>query len=414
MNANDLTGIDQVRAFLAGTQRVAFEVASDKRGRYDWLRRTLVKFDYLTCNKADKGTLLRYLMKVSGYSRAQVKRLIKQYRETGKLTPRQCTARGFARRYTKADIRLLAAMDERHNTPNGLALKKLCERAYAVFGQTEYERLAGISVSHLYNLRQSQTYRRARHTVAPTRPVTLPIGERRKPQPDGQPGYIRIDTVHQGDWDGEKGVYHVNAVDEVTQFEVVVSVERISEVYLIPALEYLLEAFPFVLLGFHADNGSEYINKRVAELLEKLRIELTKSRPRHSNDNALVECKNGHVVRKLLGHAHIPRRWAGPLNAFHRQHLNPYVNYHRPCLFPVTITDTKGRQRKRYPYESLMTPYEKLKSLADAQTYLKPEVSFDILDKVAYRTSDNAAADALQQARRELFTTIHEQEYKRA
>ena len=303
MNANELTSIDQVRAFLAGTQRVAFEVAGNKQSRYDWLRRTLVKFDYPGCNKTDKGILMRYLMKVSGYSLAQVKRLIKQYRETGKLTPRRCTARGFARRYTKADIRLLAAMDERHNTPNGLALKKLCERAYSVFGQREYERLASISVSHLYNLRQSQTYRRQRHTVDKTRPVTLPIGERRKPQPDGQPGYIRIDTVHQGDLDGEKGVYHINAVDEVTQFEVVVSVERISEIYLIPALEHLLESFPFVILGFHADNGSEYINKEVARLLEKLRIELTKSRARHSNDNALVECKNGHVVRKLLGHA---------------------------------------------------------------------------------------------------------------
>jgi len=414
MNANELTKIDQVRAFLAGTQRVAFEVAGDKRSRYDWLRRTLVKFNYLGCGKADKGTLTAYLMKVSGYSRAQVKRLIKQYRETGKLAPRQCTARGFARRYTKADIRLLAAMDERHNTPNGLTLKKLCERAYSVFGQAEYERLAGISVSHLYNLRQSQTYRRQRHTVEPTRPVVREIGVRRKPQPDGQPGYIRIDTVHQGDLDGKKGVYHINAVDEVTQFEVVVSVERITEVYLIPALQYLLESFPFVLLGFHADNGSEYINKDVARLLEKLRIELTKSRARHSNDNALVECKNGHVVRKLLGHAHIPRRWAGPLNAFHRQHLNPYVNYHRPCLFPETVTDKKGRQRKRYPYKSLMTPYEKLKSLPDAKTYLKPELSFEILDRIAYGISDNAAADALQQARRDLFTTIHEQEYKRA
>ena len=182
MNANELTSIDQVRAFLAGTQRVAFEVAGNKQSRYDWLRRTLVKFDYPGCNKTDKGILMRYLMKVSGYSLAQVKRLIKQYRETGKLTPRRCTARGFARRYTKADIRLLAAMDERHNTPNGLALKKLCERAYSVFGQREYERLASISVSHLYNLRQSQTYRRQRHTVDKTRPVTLPIGERRKPQ----------------------------------------------------------------------------------------------------------------------------------------------------------------------------------------------------------------------------------------
>ena len=120
------------------------------------------------------------------------------------------------------------------------------------------------------------------------------------------------------------------------------------------------------------------------------------------------------MVRKLLGHAHIPRRWAAPLNDFHRQHLNPYVNYHRPCLFPVTVTDRKGKQRKRYPYESLMTPYEKLKSLPDAKSYLKPDLSFEILDQIAYDISDNAAADALQQARRDLFTTIHEQEYKRA
>ena len=414
MNANDLTSIDQVNAFLSGTQRVAFEVAGDKRSRYDWVRRTLVKFNYLGCGKADRGVLISYLMKVSGYSRAQVKRLIKQYRDTGRLTPRQRTVRGFVRRYSKADIRLLAAMDERHNTPNGLTLKKLCERAYEVFGQAEYERLAGISVSHLYNLRQSQTYRRQRHTIEKTRPVTRPIGERRKPQSDGQPGYIRIDTVHQGDLDGKKGVYHINAVDEVTQFEVVVSVEKISEIYLIPALEQLLASFPFVIRGFHADNGSEYINKQVARLLEKLRIEFTKSRARHSNDNALVECKNGHVVRKLLGHAHIPQRWASLLNAFHRRHLNPYVNYHRPCLFPVTLTDKAGKQRKRYPYESLMTPYEKLKSIPDAKTYLKPGLSFAILDETAYRISDNAAADALQQARRTLFTTIYEQEQKRA
>ena len=145
-----------------------------------------------------------------------------------------------------------------------------------------------------------------------------------------------------------------------------------------------------------------------------IRIELTKSRARHSNDNALVECKNGHVVRKLLGHAHILRRWAGPLNEFHWQHLNPYVNYHRPCLFPETVTDTKGKQRKRYPYMNLMTPYEKLKSLDNAATYLKTDVSFEILDQVAYGISDNAAADALQQPRRDIFTTIHEQEYKRA
>ena len=51
----------------------------------------------------------------------------------------------------------------------------------------------------------------------------------------------------------------------------------------------MLAQFPFRILGFHSDNGSEFINYKVAELLNKLLIEQTKSRPRRSNDNGLVE-----------------------------------------------------------------------------------------------------------------------------
>ncbi|MGI9295492.1 MAG: integrase catalytic domain-containing protein [Pseudomonadales bacterium] len=399
---------------MEGTQPVAFEVASDKNSRYRWIQRTLVKFHYLTLSKQDKGVLIRYLMKVSGYSRQQITRLVKQYRDTGQLVRQQRTTNGFSRRFTDEDVRLLAAMDERHNTPNGLTMKKLCERAYTVFGQDEHQRLASISVAHLYNLRKSNAYLRHRRIVEKTRPRASHIGERRKPRPNGQPGYIRIDTVHQGDWDKQKGVYHINAMDEVTQMEIVVSVEKISERYLIPALQQLLEDFPFVILGFHSDNGSEYINKRVAELLEKLRIEFTKSRSRQTNDNALAESKNGHVVRKLFGYTHIPQHWAPQINAFNQQYLNPYVNYHRPCLFPEIVTDHKGKQRKRYPYDALMTPYEKLKSLPEAEKYLKPEITFEILDAIACQISDNEAADQLQQARQQLFKTIHEREWKKA
>jgi transposase InsO family protein len=414
MNAEDLTTIDQLIAFLEGTQPVAFQVISDKDSRYQWVQRTLVKFHYLSLSKPDKGVLIRYLMKVSGYSRQQITRLAKQYRDTGRLVRQQRTTSGFSRRFTDEDIHLLAAMDKRHSTPNGLTMKKLCERAYTVFGQNEYQRLASISVAHLYNLRKSSAYLRHRRNVEKTHPRASHIGERRKPRPNGEPGYIRIDTVHQGDWDKQKGVYHVNAVDEVTQTEIIVSVEKISERYLIPALEQLLEDFPFVIQGFHSDNGSEYINKRVAELLEKLRIEFTKSRSRQTNDNALAESKNGHVVRKILGYAHIPQHWASLINDFNRQHLNPYINYHRPCLFSKTVTDSKGKQRKRYPYEMLMTPYDKLKSLPDAQIYLKPGLTFEILDAIAYQQSDNEAADKLQRARRQLFKSIHEREDKRA
>lgn len=406
MKLEDLKTTDQLVDFLSGTHAVAFSVVSDKKACYQWIKTELVKFHYLTLNRQSKGVVTRYLMKVSGYSRPQMNRLIRQYRLTGRIQHQQRTVDGFKRKYTEKDIRLLAEMDERHDTPCGQAVKKLCERAYAIYDDADYTSLARISISHLYNLRKSKTYTRLRRHFEKTRPKPSIIGERRKPQPNGQPGYIRIDTVHQGDQDKQKGVYHINAVDEVTQFEVVCTVEKISEQYLMPALEQMLEDFPFTLQGFHSDNGSEYINKRVAALLEKLRVEFTKSRSRHSNDNALAESKNASVVRKLFGYTHIPQRWASLINDFNQTHLNPYINFHRPCFFPEIQTDKKGKQHKIYRYENMMTPYDKLKSLPEAKTYLKSAISFEILDKLAYQVSDNQAADQLQKARQKLFKII--------
>src|ERR1022692_3520416 len=181
-----------------------------------------------------------------------------------------------------------------------------CSRKYFAGGPLEREwerglrpvRLGVISVAHIYNLRKSRTYRQKRIFYQKTRPIQVAIGERRRPDPRGQPGYLRIDTVHQGDLDGVKGMYHINAIDEVTQFQVVGATAYISEAWLIPVLEAMLRQFPFHIRGFHSDNGSEFINHTVAKLLEKLLVEQTKSRPRHSNDNGLAETKNGAVIRK--------------------------------------------------------------------------------------------------------------------
>ena len=407
MNVKRLQTLQQVTDFLHGS--ATFEPApSPKIERYQWIEQTLTHFRYASRSKADKGLLIAYLCRISGYSRQQITRLVRRFLEQGKLAWVVTPARGFASRYTAEDIRLLAEVDTLHDTPSGPAVKKLCERAYWCFGDQRYERLAGISVAHLYNLRKRTEYRMVRIVYEKTRPVKNTIGLRRKPDPQGRPGFIRIDTVHQGDLDGVKGLYHINAVDEVTQFEVVFTVERISEQFLIPALAALLETFPFQTLGFHADNGSEYINRRVAELLEKLRIELTKSRSRHCNNNALAESKNAAVVRKILGYCHIPQKFAPQVNRFNQDHLVPYVNYHRPCFFPETIIDDKGRQRKRYRYEHMMTPYEKLKSLSDAAQFLRPGLSFQSLDDIAYAISDNEAAKRLQEARHQLFESIDE------
>jgi hypothetical protein len=232
------------------------------------------------------------------------------------------------------------------------------------------------------------------------------IAERARPDPGGRPGYIRIDTIHQGDLNGEKGVYHINAVDEVTQWEIVSSVERISEAYMMPGLENILAGFPFVIRGFHSDNGSEFINKMVAELLNKLLIRFTKCRARHTNDNGLVESKNCSVVRKQLGYAHIPQACAELLNQYNRDFLNLYVNFHRPCFFPVSIIDHRGKIKKTYPYQEVKTPYEKLKSLFKAENYLRPGVTLEKLADIAHQMSDNEFAERMVKARSNLFQQI--------
>ena len=133
---------------------------------------------------------------------------------------------------------------------------------------------------------------------------------------------------------------------------------------------------------------------------------MTKSRSRHCNDNALAESKNGSVVRKAFGRVHIPQFHAELIDSFNRQHLNPCLNYHRPCHFPSIETDAKGKQKKRYRVEDMMTPYDKLKSLKNAEQYLKPNLSFQWLDTIANRYSDLDAWRQLRNARRILFKTI--------
>jgi len=410
MNLNELKNTQELQTFLEGTQAVAFSLPGNKSSRYRFIHSVLKQFHYGALKKPQKSIVIQFLLQVTGYSRQQLTRLIGQYKRSGVVQVRRSSKpAGFKRLYTTQDISLLAQMDERYGTPSGAVVKKLCERAFTLFSQDTYENLAKISVSHLYNLRDSKVYQKQRRTFKKTQVRQVTIGERRKPVANGEPGYIRIDTVHQGDQDGVKGVYHINAVDEVTQYEVILSTSRINEQQLIPILKEVLKTFPFSVKGFHADNGSEYINRQVAKLLNKLHIELTKSRSRHSNDNALAESKNASVVRKTYGYAHIGQHWANKLNVFNREYLIPFINFHRPCYFATTIVDKKGKQRKRYDYDKMMTPYEKLKSLDQAESYLKENITFEQLDKEAFKISDNQLADDMNLAKKRLFKQIFEQ-----
>jgi transposase InsO family protein len=347
-----------------------------------------------------------YVMKMTGFSRAQVTRLIGRYLDTGEVRLPVYRRRRFPSLYTRQDTELLAEVDEAHETLSGPATQKILYREYHEFGQSEYERLARISVAHLYNLRKSRTYRQRRVAYQHTKPTAVNIGERRKPDPQGRPGFLRVDTVHQGDLDGEKGVYHINAVDEVTQWQVVAATGQISEAYLLPVLEQMIEQFPFRVRGFHSDNGSEFINHTVAKLLDKLLAEQTKSRPRRSNDNGLVEAKNGAVIRKHMGYGHIAAEHAEAINAFYQRHFNPYLNFHRPCGVAEERVNGKGKRRKVYQWYA--TPWEILRQLPDVARHLKGDLTIAELNEVACGESDTACARRMQEAKRKLFVKMRQ------
>ena len=408
MNVSKLDTIEQIREFLDGTAEVEFSNPTDAVALRSFVATVLRRYRYFRLSKGPRGVLFAYLQRLTGYSRQHVSNLIAQYRDTQSLTPRKRVSRtSFARQYTAEDIALLAQTDGLHDTLSGPATKVLLRRAVEQFGDARYERLSQISVSHLYNLRRSEPYRKQRLVWHRTRPAPVAIGIRKAPAPQGLPGYIRIDTVHQGDLDGMKGVYHINAVDIVTQWELVASVEHISEAYLLPVITLLLEGFPFAIRGFHSDSGSEYVNHKTAELLEKLRIEFTKSRPRQTIDNALAECKNGAVIRKTMGYSHIPQKYAAAINAFYAEALNPYLNFHRPCYFAVDEMDAKGKIRKTYPHDQIMTPWERLKTISAYENYLKSGITSQSLEHDANALSDNDAARNVQEARKRLFQSIN-------
>ena len=420
MDESRLSTIGQIEEFLSASTQVEFSAHSGDTERYAHISRVLRRFDYPRRNKRERGVLLAYLRHISGYSRPQLTRLVTRWHANRlaavPLVKRYAAPRApFTRKYTSGDIALLAEMDRAHEDVCGPAIAHLLKRAYSVYGDARYERLATLSVSHLYNLRKSTGYLALRVRFTKTHPVCNPIGVRKPPRPNGRAGFVRIDTVHQGDLDGIKGVYHITCVDAVSQWQVQACVQGISEAFLLPVLALVISQFPFVIEGFHSDNGSEYINGRVAQLLEKLRIEQTKSRSRHSNDNALAESKNASVVRKHMGYSHIPQKHAQLINTFYQEVFNPWLNMHRPCLFATEVTSPKGKIVKCYRHQDVKTPLACLAQLAKQKLIrFKAGVKLQDLQAQAGAQTDLAAAQAMQQAKADLFAQFNRPKSKPA
>jgi len=407
MKDNNIVSVEQLQALIQGAESLGVESVERKdsiEDVYAWMTDLLIRLRYRFLAKKEKGVVRKYLHLYSGYTMSHVDTLIGQYKSAGKIERAPCTQNSFERVYTREDIALLAEVANAYSQQNAKALRKVCNDMYHVYEDVRFERLQRISASHIYNLKKTPTYQNETLEYTKTKPTAVDIGVRKKPFPNGRPGFLRVDSVHQGDLDKEKGVYHINLVDEITQDEIVVCVAGISEEFLKPALEEALSSFPFNILNFHSDNGSEYINKTVAKLLNKLVISQTKSRSRRSNDNGLVEGKNAAVIRKHMGRMHIPKRHAGAINDFYREYLNPFVRFHRFCAYPDEEVLESGKIVKKY--REYKTPIQKLISLPDFEQYLKKGITKESLLLESREQTHLQAAEEMQKARKKLFASF--------
>lgn len=399
MDDSRLTHITQLRGFLKSSQQLVIEFGSLDE-KYAFIDKTVDRFNYKNLSKKERKIVLSYIKKFTDYKKAQLFRLVKRA-VAGKLVRKAYTRVNPNIIYTARDIKLLEQTDELHLRLSSVATKEIFRREYVLFARNAYQNISGISSSHINNLRHSNSYKSS--WVNATKARQVAIGTTGKPQNNEMPGSIRVDTVHQRD------VFHINAVDEITQWEVVVCVPQITEKYLRPALALLLDQFPFVVFNFHSDRGIEFLNKTVAHILNKLLINQTKSRSKHCNDNALVECKNGAVIRKNMGYTHIAKVLTPLLNDYYTKYFNIYINYHRPCLFVTEVRkDEKGREKKIYGEAKV--PYDKVKQISKQKNknFLKEGITFEQLDNIGYEKSDNDFAAILRAQERYLFNKISE------
>lgn len=400
MDDSRITSIAQIQAFLHASQQVPVCLLSESIDKkYTFIDETLKKFAYQTLRKKDKKIVLWYLRKVTGYKKERLYQLV-SIAEKGTLRKSLYHRVHPAKIYTSSDIKRLEKTDELHLRLSENATKEILRREYEVFGKKEYQTIARVSHAHITNLRHSPIYKSS--WINHTKARQIGIGITKPPENYGRPGSIRIDSVSQ------KDVYHINSVDEITQWEVVFSVAQLSESCMLPAIEEIFAQYPFVIFNFHSDRGRETINYLVAELLARLLIKQTKSRSYHSNDNALVETKNGSVIRKNMGWEHINQGLVDDINDYYQNFFNPYLNFHRPCAYPTIAVDAKGKKRK--VYDVYQPPYEALKQIVGVDKFLKPGQTFEKLDTIAYAYSDNEFAAIMREEERKLFQKIRDQD----
>jgi len=403
MDDSRTTSLEQLRALVAANGVVRF--AGQRRDEvYGWMERTLVRHEYAGLPRPDKGVVRLYLTQMTGLSRAQVTRLITGYQQTGRVTAVSYQRIRFPTIYTAADVDLLAYVDRAPRQPEW-------DRPPGASWSGSTASMARLPTSGWRGSRwRTCTGCVPRRRTGSATSATSQRGLRRSPSASGasrdrraRPDTCASDTVHQGDQDGCKGLYHINAVDEVTQWEIVVATPQISELWLLPVLEAILQQFPFVIHGFHSDNGSEFINYTVARLLENY----SSNRPGRGRTVPATTAWSSprtapsFAAHRLRLHRRATRRGDGSVPPGVPQPV-PQL----PSALRCAHDPHPGQRQAPQDLPALGHALGVVPELPGCERFLRPGVTLAELESFAQLQSDTEAALAMQRAKRKLLGSV--------
>ncbi len=281
---------------------------------YGWVERTLVRHEYASSTGRARELVRRYLARMTGLSRAQVTRLIARYRQDRARKAVDVSAARFPKRYTRADMRLLASWTRRTGTsavrpPSGFwsaTTATMAKPSSSAWRPSRWRSSTGCATG---------AYRQRNTTYQPTRPTVIPSASGASRSRTAGRDTCGSTPCIKATRTERKGLYHINAVDEVTQWEIVAATAQICEP---GCCRCWKRCWSSSRSGFAASIPTTAASSSTTawpSLLDKLLIEQTKSRAQHSGDNGLVESKNGAVIRKHIGYGHIAAQHAEAIDS---------------------------------------------------------------------------------------------------
>lgn len=190
------------------------------------------------------------------------------------------------------------------------------------------------------------------------------------PWQDKPPGYGQLDTVvHCGSSLVGSMAFTVNWTDVNTLWGGRRAQWNKGQKATRESLHEIKDRLPFAMLGAHPDTGSEFINWHLKDWCDEQKIAMTRSRPNHKNDNAYVEQKNGHVVRRFLGYTRLDCRETVELMNNLYEVLDVYLNHFVASRKLLEKTREGSKYKKKY--DKGRTPYQRVLASPDIADELK-------------------------------------------